>query len=74
MLLVKLTTLEDGSIRAESPNRVLGYFDDMTAAEVRDYLIAQAMQVEERIVFVDEFEQTEERLNLRQLMKGKKKK
>ncbi len=72
MLLVKLTTLEDGSIRAESPNRVLGYFDDMTAAEVRDYLIAQAMQVEERIVFVDEFEQTEERLNLRQLMKGKK--
>jgi hypothetical protein len=74
MLLVKLTTLDDGSIRAESPNRVLGFFDDMTMGEVRDYLVAQAAQVEERIVFVDEFEPAQERLNVRQLMKGKKKK
>jgi hypothetical protein len=74
MLLVKLTTLDDGSIRAESPNRVLGFFDDMTVGEVRDYLLAQAAQVDERIVFVDEFEPAQERLNVRQLMKGKKKK
>ncbi len=74
MLEVKLTVEEDGTIIAEGPSVVLGYFNDMTLGEVREYLVAQAAEVDERIMFVDEFQEREERVSIRQLMKGKRKK
>jgi hypothetical protein len=74
MMLVKLTELEDGSIRAESSRQVIGYFDDMSREDVIEYLVNQAEQVGEQIRFVDELEEREEPVSIRHLMKGKRKK
>ena len=69
MIFVKLTELEDGSIKAESARAELGYFEEMTAAEVAAYLVERAEQVGETIRFVDEFEEHEEHVDFQRLMK-----
>lgn len=78
MVLIKLTAMDDGSIRAESPSWTQAfYFEDITLPELRDYLSDKHAEIDERVRFVEEFEPQLERLSdgdLRHLMKGKKKK
>jgi len=74
MVLIKLTQLDDGSIKAETPRQTIGYFEDITLQEVREYLADQATEVGESVRFVDHFEEREEPLNMKYLMKGKRKK
>lgn len=74
MLLVKLTEMEDGSIKAESSRQVIGYFEDMSREDVIEYLVNQAEEVGEQIRFVDDLPELQETVSIQQLMKGKRKK
>lgn len=69
MMLVKLTRTEDGAIKAETPRRVIGYFEDMEEHDVAAYLVQQAESIGESVRFVDEFEEREERVDFTRLMK-----
>lgn len=74
MMLVKLVEQEDGSIKAETPRKVIGYFEDMTVQEVREYLARRAAEADIAIRFVDDFEVREPPLNVRSLMRGGRRK
>ena len=69
MMFVKLTHLENGSIRAETARATIAVFDDMTESEVAAYLVERAEEAGETVRFVDEFVEQEEHIDFQRLMK-----
>jgi hypothetical protein len=70
MILVKLTERDDGTLVAESPKGVIGYFDDMELQELKEYLVAKAAQADETVRFVEDFEEREESVSIERLMRA----
>ena len=68
MMFVKLSETKSGSIKAETYRKTLGYFDDMTVAEVAAYLVERAEAVGEAVRFVDDLDEPEEVINVERIM------
>ncbi|HOS95235.1 MAG TPA: hypothetical protein PLD23_03525 [Armatimonadota bacterium] len=71
MMLVKLTEMDDGTVKAETARAVLGFFEDMTVSDVAAFLVKRAEDVGETIRFVDKLDEPTEHIDFQRLMKRK---